>query len=133
MKIRIKYKENKIWIKSSLCIVLGVGVIGGIYYNLRHKKPNELMKEIAKPFFYEHINEIMSQFKKDEVNWSVGINQLKIISGDVNEFIVKIKYDLNIIDEVECEYFSQQWMMKIKCESNGEYKLVEQGEDISSY
>lgn len=132
MKIRVKYKENKIWIKSSLCMVFGLGVIGGIYYNLRYKKPNELMKEVAKSFFDEHIHEMMSQLKKDEVNWSVEIHQLKIIAGDVKEFIVKIKYDLNLIDEVECDYVSRQWMMKIKYEPNGEYQLVEQGEDIFS-
>ena len=47
MKIRIKRKGNKIWVHSSICIVLGVGVIGGICYKRRRQKSVDLMKEVA--------------------------------------------------------------------------------------
>ncbi len=128
MKIRIRRKDNKILITSSICIVLGVGVI----YKLMRKKTTEVMEEIAKQMFMLHLDEQISQMSKDEVKCEFEITHLQIISGNLQKFVVKINYDFNLIDEVEREYCTEQWMMKIIQLSNGDYEVTEEGEEIPS-
>lgn len=130
MKVRIKRKGNKIWIRSSICIVLGIGVIGGVCYKRVRQKSADEMKEIATTLFNEHINEMMNQMKKDQVKWRIEINQLQIISGNLEEFIVKINYDIDLMTEIACEYRTEQWMMRIKRRLDESYEVIEAGEEL---
>ena len=130
MKIRIKRKGNKIWVHSSICIVLGVGVIGGICYKRRRQKSVDLMKEVALSLFNNTINERMSPIKNGQLEWQIEIKKIQVISGNIEEFIVKIDYDLNLIDDLECEYQTEHWMMRIKRAEDKRYEVVEQGEEL---
>lgn len=130
MKIRIKRKGNKIWVHSSICIVLGVGVVGGICYKRMRQKSIDLMKEVALSLFNDAIDEKMSPMKKNQLEWQIEINKIQVISGNIEEFVVKIDYDLNLIDDLECEYQTEQWMMRIKRGQDKRYKVIEQGEEL---
>lgn len=130
MKLRIKRKGNKIWIRSSICIVLGVGVVGGICYKRMRQKSIGLMKEVALSLFNDAIDEKMDPIKKNQLEWQIEINKIQVISGNIEEFVVKINYDLNLMDEIECEYRTEQWMMRIKRGLDEGYEVVEQGEEI---
>lgn len=130
MKLRIKRKGNKIWIRSSICIVLGVGVVGGICYKRMRQKSIGLMKEVALSLFNDAIDEKMDPIKKNQLEWHIEINKIQVISGNIEEFVVKINYDLNLMDEIECEYRTEQWMMRIKRGLDEGYEVVEQGEEI---
>ena len=87
MKIRIKRKGNKIWVHSSICIVLGVGVIGGICYKRRRQKSVDLMKEVALSLFNNTINERMSPIKNGQLEWQIEIKKIQVISGNIEEFM----------------------------------------------
>lgn len=130
MKIRIKRKGNKIWVHSSICIVLGVGVIGGICYKWMRQKSVDLMKEVALSLFNDAIHEKMSPMKNNQLEWQIEINKIQVISGNIEEFVVKIDYDLNLIDDLECEYQTEQWMMRIKRGQDKRYEVIEQGEEL---
>ena len=88
------------------------------------------MKEVALSLFNNTINERMSPIKNGQLEWQIEIKKIQVISGNIEEFIVKIDYDLNLIDDLECEYQTEHWMMRIKRGKNKGYEVVEQGEEL---
>ena len=55
------------------------------------------MKEVALSLFNNTINERMSPIKNGQLEWHIEIKKIQVISGNIEEFIVKIDYDLNLI------------------------------------
>ena len=47
MKRKKKVEYNEIWVKSSVCVLLGIGVIGGVLLKRREEKAEQDLKEIG--------------------------------------------------------------------------------------
>ena len=62
MKRKKKVEYNEIWVKSSVCVLLGIGVIGGVWLKRREEKAEQDLKEIGQALLNEHINELKQKF-----------------------------------------------------------------------
>ena len=128
MKKRRSFKDNLIWVKSGVCILLGVSVAGGIWFKVRKNKKDDNLEEFAKEFFNDYLKERMEQVEKEEIKWDYQINHIGIAEKDNDEILVVVNYDLILDDEYEREYITEQWMMKIKQGKGHTYEVIDQEE-----
>lgn len=124
--------DKGLWIKSGACILVGVSVIGsvGVWLKTKHPKIKEPIEEVAKQLFDYHLNRVMDQTKKENIDWRYQITKLEVIQRTTKEYSIKIYYDLILDDEYEREYTSEQWMMRIQKVNGKGYEVIEQGEQL---
>lgn len=131
MKVKKVVENKKIWVKSSVCVLLGLGVMGGFWLKRREEKAEQALKEIGQELLNDRINELKQKFGCEEFDCQFTLNQIDVISKNRDEFVLQLNYDLVIADELEREYSTQTWMMRVKRINAKGYEVIEQGEQLS--
>lgn len=124
--------DKGLWIKSGACVLVGVSVIGsvGVWLKTQYLERKETIEEVAKQLFDDHLNRVMDQTKKENIDWRYQITQLEVPPKITKEYTIKIYYDLILDDEYGREYTSEQWMMRIQKVNGKRYEVIEQGEQL---
>ena len=131
MKRKKKVEYNEIWVKSSVCVLLGIGVIGGVWLKRREEKAEQDLKEIGQALLNEHINELKQKFGYEEIDCQCTLNQIEVVSKKRDEILLRLNYDLVIANEIERDYSTQTWMMRVKHVNAKGYEVIEQGEQLN--
>lgn len=123
-------KGKKIWLKSGVCVLLSIGIMGGLWVRRREEKAEEDLQEIGQDLLKHRIEELKQQLGYEEFEWQCQLNQIEVVSKNKDEYLLKMNFDLMIADELECEYTTQNWMMRVKQINAKGYEIVEQGEEL---
>lgn len=130
MKYKKMVENKKIWVKSSFCVLLGLGVLGGLWLKRKEEKAEEELKEIGQDLLSHHLEELKQQFGYEEFECQIVLNEIEVVARKKNEFVLTLNYDLMIADELEREYLTQTWMMRVKQINSKGYEVIEQGEQL---
>ncbi len=120
-------KTIPILIFVTLMVVLSM--LGyGIY---RIYEMNKLIN-ITNHFFEEYAKKSEKKYENQNMKAKFVNNETSIISGNKNEFIGMVFYEINIDVNGEKDYVSDYIKMRIKKDKSKGYKLIEEGKNLNS-
>lgn len=114
---------------SSLLIILVSSI--PLYSIYKKQQINKLI-EITNDLFKEYIQKQEDNYKNMNMTATYKPTETVIVAGDKNEFIGQVYFELNVDVNGENDYTSAEHKMRIKKISNNEYKVIQEGVDVTN-
>lgn len=91
------------------------------------QKEKEYLISVTHKFFTKHMNDLLNDPSKKNIESSYTITNTKIIAGDKHEFVADVYYDLIATMANDTDLAHMKWTVRIKESSADKYKIVDEG------
>lgn len=115
----------------AILIILLVAISASLFFKVTNKKKVDLVP-ITKKLFEQHMDELLHEPGKENIESSYTITKIQPLAGDSKEFVSDIYYDLSATEGNDTEVVKCKWTMRIKKTSTGKYTVKDEGVHVTT-
>lgn len=128
-------KNKRKIIISSICIITIIVLSITLYFLYKKQKEKNEMNNlvtITNQFFDEYAKKGQVSYEKLNMTATYTNNETVIVAGDENEFMGMVYFEVDVDVNGENDHTSSYHKMRIKKGKDGNYKLVEEGNLVTT-
>jgi len=124
------YKKRYIAIAISILVVAAITLTTFmVFFN---KKDKVDLAPISNKLFEEHMDKLLNNPEKKNIQASYNVTSTKIVAGNSKEFVAEIYYDLTATEVNNTETTQFIWTVRIKKSTQGKYLVVAEGTPVNT-